>query len=87
MVEYVNVWDLFGPSDKDGQPLGPVEINMNTVLAKEAMARDPGRYVLQLPKNVQPGKADRERKEREARLKAELEAERLPDPHFPKPNR
>ncbi len=85
MVEMVPVWDLFGPKDPDGQPTGPVKLQMNTILAREAMRRDKDRYVLELPKNVLPGKAEREREERESALKAELDAERMPDPHFPAP--
>lgn len=83
MVEMVAIWDLFGPADREGQPTGPLKLQMNTILAREALRRDGNRYVLELPKNVLPGKAEREREEREAQLKAELDAERMPDPHFP----
>ncbi len=85
MVEMVPIWDLFGPKDMDGQPTGPVKLQMNTILAREALRRDKDRYVLELPKNVVPGRAEREREEREAAIKAELDAERMPDPHFPAP--
>lgn len=86
MVLMVKLWDLFGPSDTLGQPTGPIELQFNSVLAKEALQRDPARFVVELPKNINPGRADKERKKQEADRQAEFDAE-LPDPHYGRPKK
>jgi len=82
MSTMTTLWDLVGPVGDDGKPRGPVRTEVNTVLAKEAMGRDPKRYAQDLPKGASPGPAEADRLERQAQLERELKGD-LPDPHFP----
>jgi len=82
MSTMTQLWDLIGPLDKEGKPLGPVRTEVNTILAREAIARDPKRYTFSLPKGASPGPAEAERLARQAQLEAELKGD-MPDPHFP----
>lgn len=61
---------------------GPIELAMNTVLAREAMTRDPERYVDRLPKGVKPGRADAASREEAARRQAQSAKDASKDPHF-----
>lgn len=47
---YVDFWDL-GAAD------GPVKIERNPILTREALALDPDRYKLKLPNGTKPGPA------------------------------
>jgi len=82
MTTMTYLWDLVGPLNEKGEPTGPVKSEINTILAREAMVRDPKRYVQALPKGMSPGPAETERLERIQRLEAELKGDG-PDPHFP----
>lgn len=55
----VKVWDI----KADG---GPVQIEMRSVNARDALARDKERYCLKLPRGVKAGPAQDEMKKREA---------------------
>ena len=57
----VRVWDLKADN-------GPLQLIMRSVNARDALARDPERYVLKLPRGVKPGPAHLEA---EARRKEE----------------
>ena len=61
---------------------GPVEIEMWSVNAREALANDPERYRRALPKGEKPGKTDHENKRKaELRLIEDAAAAKR-DPHF-----
>lgn len=61
---------------------GPVQIDLWTVDANEAMRRDPDRYVKSLPRGTKPGRAHFENLEREKAREEDLEADRKRDPQF-----
>ena len=81
MSTMITLWDLVGPLGEDGKPTGPVRSEVNTVLAREAMHREPKRYAYQLPKGMSPGPAEMERLNRQAEFEGQLKG--MPDPHFP----
>lgn len=89
--QYGNValWDLIGEptGEKDaktGAALtdGPVQIVRTGILAREALNRDPERYVLTLPKGSKPGPAQIEAEERARDEADEANAERNADPVY-----
>lgn len=85
----VAFWDLIGDltGEKDaktGAALtdGPVQIFRTGILAREALSRDPERYVLTLPKGIKPGPAQIEAEERARDEAEEANAERNADPVY-----
>lgn len=61
---------------------GPVKVEFWGYSAFEAMKRDPGRYMVDLPKGAKPGKAQIETERREAAEAEELKRATSMDPHF-----
>jgi hypothetical protein len=61
---------------------GPMVLDMWSVDSKDATARDPNRYMLELPKGMKPGKAHMEQLERERAREEELAAAADRDPQF-----
>lgn len=51
---------------------GPVEIEMWSVNAREAMERDPERYVLELPPGLRPGHGHADNQRRAAAVRTDL---------------
>ena len=61
---------------------GPVQIERNPVVAREAMFRDPDRFVMTLPRGAKPGRVDAENKRKQYDREAALKADAKKDPHF-----
>lgn len=61
---------------------GPIQIERNPVVAREALERGQGRYVTHLPKGMKPGRADAEARQQAAVRQAALAADVAKDPHF-----
>lgn len=85
----VALWDLVGEptgekDEKTGHPItdGPVKIVRTGILAREALARDPDRYKLDLPKGFKPGPAQIAADERAHDEAAAEDAERAADPIY-----
>lgn len=70
----VDLWDVVVED-------GPVKIEFTSILAREAMVRDPARYKLELPRGTKPGPAQTAAEERIAAEIAETNAE-APDPAY-----
>lgn len=73
MVEF---WDT---SEENG---GPVKLERQAILAREALMNDPDRYKLELPRGTKPGPAQIEADERRAAEAEELAREADADPHY-----
>lgn len=71
----VEFWDMLAED-------GPVKLERTSILAREAMQRDPERYRLELPRNIKPGPAQIEAERRAA--EAAAEDEDPPDPVYGK---
>ena len=71
----VLIWDL--KADE-----GPVGIEMWSIDARDALKRDPERFVVKLPKGMKPGPAHERNQERAARARDELAAAAAKDPVF-----
>ena len=69
----VDLWDI----KIDG---GPVRVEFTGILAREALQRDPERFMFELPKGIRPGPLQQEADERAAAEQAELEAAQQQDP-------
>lgn len=63
---------------------GPVELSMWSVDAADAMERQPGRFVANLPRGLKPGKAHFDNIKREEERQAELARQAERDPQFGK---
>lgn len=63
----VDLWDVVIED-------GPVKLEFTSILAREALQRDPKRFCLVLPKGMKPGKLQDDADER-ARLDAQTAAE------------
>lgn len=72
----VEFWDT---SEENG---GPVKLERQAILAREALANDPDRYKLELPRGVKPGPAQIEADERVRSEAEELAREAEADPHY-----
>jgi hypothetical protein len=70
----VDLWDVLIER-------GPVRVEFTTLLAREALARDPDRFKFDLPKGVKPGELQLEADER-ARADAESDDTEPPDPVY-----
>lgn len=64
----VDLWDVLIEG-------GPVKLERTAILAREALAYDPDRYVLTLPRGMKPGPLQEEAEEREREMAAEAAAE------------
>lgn len=71
----VDLWDIV----EDG---GPVKIEFPAILAREALARDPERYHLNLPRGLKPGPLQAENEERIRLQNEEAEATADADPVY-----
>lgn len=69
------IWDL-GAED------GPVQIEMRSVNARDALQRDPKRYVIKLPRGVKPGPAHHREEERKRQEMADFAEVVKRDPVF-----
>lgn len=85
----VDLWDLIGqPTGKKDEKTGfeitdgPVKIEFNSILAREALQRDPDRYKIDLPRGVKPGPGQIAFEERQRAEAEELEAEANRDPVY-----
>ena len=72
------VWDLEAAG-------GPVQLIMRTVNAKDALRRDPNRYVLKLPRGIKPGPAQAELEQRNRDEASDFAALAARDPVFGTP--
>lgn len=70
----VDLWDVLAED-------GPVKLERTTIIAREALQRDPARYKLELPRGTKPGPAQIEAERRAAEIAAEENTE-PPDPVF-----
>jgi hypothetical protein len=61
---------------------GPIEIERNPVVAKEAIARDPKRYTQTLPKGTKPGFGHANAQQQQAERAKAMAADAAKDPHF-----
>lgn len=74
----VDLWDVLIEN-------GPVKVEFTTILAREALQRDPGRFKMALPPGTKAGPLQIEADERAAAELAEADAEPA-DPHFGRRN-
>ena len=72
----VKVWDL------DEASGGPYQLTMRSVNARDALKRDPNRYVLKLPKGLKPGPKQAEIEQQERDEADHFAAEAARDPVF-----
>jgi hypothetical protein len=70
----VDLWDVLIEG-------GPVKIEFTSMLAREALVRDPERYKFDLPRGVKPGQLQFDAEDRARALAEEAESE-PPDPVF-----